>query len=160
MKKTGRESSVIRKKKYGNDKKKIICIGLFTLMATIVLSGCSGSSEPIVGYWQSTTGNFYIDYQSEHGYEKLLVDVLQISPDGTIRVYTPEGRVEIGTWESTEVELYEITYHLTLKMQISGAYYSPYSAQYLQYTYTYEMSDRDTLKIEHGLGQSTTFRRS
>ena len=129
-------------------------------MATIVLSGCNGSSEPIVGSWMSTTGNFYIDYQTAHGNERLLVDVLQISPDGNVQVYTPDGRVEKGTWESTEVELYETTYHLTLKMQISGAYYSPHSANYLQYTYTYEMPDQDTLKIKHGLGQSTTFRRS
>lgn len=101
-----------------------------------------------------------MDYLTEYGYERLLVDILQISPDGNIQVYTPEGRVEIGTWESTEVELYETTYHLTLKMQISGSYYSPHSAKYFEYIYTYEMPDQDTLKIKHGFGQSTTFRRS
>ena len=123
----------------------------------VALVGCiNDRNEPIVGSWILTSGSFCFDYPKTSGYGKLSVDVLEFSSDGTVKVYSSDGRVEKGTWTSTKGQS---SYGLALRMEISDGYYSPHSAKYFEYMYTYTMPDDNTLVIKYGFGKTATFSR-
>lgn len=137
--------------------KKQLILFVTLVFLGVGLTGCiNGESAPIVGSWVSTSGSFYFDYPKTSGYGKLFVDVLEFSSDGTVKVYSSDGRVEKGTWTSTKEQS---SYGLVLRMEISDGYYSPHSAKYFEYMYTYTMPDDNTLVIKHGFGKTATFSR-